>query len=492
MKRILELAVIGGALVSVFFLYYPAHAATNWQTFATSSITRYNTDNTKYFPQQINFTNTGCLDSFTELTKSPYYSNTGIISTNTINPNPAGIWHGFITSTGPVIGGNATIYTTYFRSSTAGDIPICYTANSDNRFVVPNNTYFYTSNDSSTYTNADNWDKLGYSLDTYHLGDPPQPYDLWVSFNGFSTSTGYEKTNIWFENTPTSTCDFMAWPVDHNSLNQAWADYPSPRIIVKWGLWDDTKSLQNMLSWTDTNGCSPTDEESKSNTSYIDFFNTMATGSLKWCDHWGILKDRALSQFGEYIAQAYLVKNGNQADLDLNNADPNKFLNDTNNIAVSTTYWVFGMFGTADDPVCSAYTMYPSNTWPITTTTINTGLTNNPYAADWCAGYSSGTAWWDLKSDSLWALCNLAQWLLKPNSNDVATWNTLKTNLSTKWPFGYAGSFITAINTTTVSSSFNASIYTQYSFWSSIQTYLSILIYCLTGFWIFNRARHFF
>lgn len=227
-KRNFLLAVI---LTASFLFVNRTYAAQSIDLFDVDLATYEWQDNTHFTPQEVDFTDTGCISTITLLFDQTY-DNTAlniIIASTTKNPSTFGItWTGHVTSTGPTA---TTTYHTFFASSTAvtgtNNRPWCHTSNQRQWFITPNNIHYMTSESSSTYTNVSYWADLGYSLNTYTFGTPAQNRDIWINFDGFSESG----SSIDFSPRPTSTCAFGSWQIEYNLSQALYNTFASTTLI---------------------------------------------------------------------------------------------------------------------------------------------------------------------------------------------------------------------------------------------------------------------
>jgi len=93
------------------------------------------------------------------------------------------------------------------------------------------------------------------------------------------------------------------------------------------------------------------------------------------------------------------------------------------------------------------------------------------------------------------SFCNLFQYLFVPPQSAWNGFKQLRTDLEDKPPFGYITSAISAISGLSDAASSTVDLpdlsALDDDFFTPIKTFLSWVLYVLTGFWVYNKFRHF-
>lgn len=262
---------------------------------------------------------------------------------------------------------------------------------------------------------------------------------------------------VWFNSTPTSTCDFQFWDVG-------------------WSIHDDSDPTSMSVGVGYKLGASGTPYFYNDNTYLAKDGYGSNLGNPYALPKQGILAGDVI-----YYARAYLCDSQDEYDCFFSATNPHI-------IATSQEY---------------EFVVDPWSTCSSSQTYVFQGeeaYTEDPPTSTPFFGFSQSCD--ALDSTISRALCNAMRFLFVPEQNSLDRFLNLKTALEDKPPFGYIGVYTDALGgfdtSTTTTSTLNTAtstptftFVTELSIWDKFNTFFDWFLYLVFGFYIYKRFKNF-
>lgn len=258
-----------------------------------------------------------------------------------------------------------------------------------------------------------------------------------------------ENFMVEFAGTPTSTCDFEAYKIN---------SYIDPAVY---------NSVYNGKYIVGTNaGIS-----GATMGGYV--FQNVAYPLMIGYQTFGVPKTGTMTSGTIYYSKAFICDSASDSDCVLENNNPHL-------IAESSEY----QYVVNSWEQCTSTFWYQGESIP----TFTTNTSHNFFAqvADNCNNVDGIVAS---------GICNSVAFLFMPDESILNKYAVLKDQIAAKPPFGYITVYTNTMNgftsSTTATSTVDMSNLSQMSFFDTIRTALSWLVYLVFGLWVFHRLKDF-